>query len=209
LWCFVCLCVCVCVRIHMYIYIYMHATCSEIEKHTRTHPQLYKEKERKGGGERVARKSAIWTSRYKESARLDGVVCDKTPHISPSEIYSNPLRHPTFLLLMWCEVRQRQWTQRFTSVKPTRIRTMRIRVETERHHLSLSTQCHSMSCQGHMSNSASQLHGTWHRTQCKHAVLHRGRTNLPAAVSVNPSHPVPPWSSAGRGKKNVELTSWP
>jgi hypothetical protein len=157
--------------------------------------------------------SVIWTSRYKESARLDDVVCDKTPHISPSEIYSNPLRHPTFLLLMWCEVRQRQWTQRFTSVKPTRIRTMRIRVETERescrHHLSLSTQCHSMSCQGHMSNSASQLHGTWHRTPWKHVVLHRGRTNLPAAVSVNPSHPVPPWSSAGRGKKNVELTSWP
>jgi hypothetical protein len=71
----------------------MHETCSEIEKHTHTHPQLYKEKERKGGGECVARKS-------KESGRLDDVVCDKTPHISTSEIYSNPWRYPTFLLLM-------------------------------------------------------------------------------------------------------------
>jgi hypothetical protein len=31
------------------------------------------------------------------------VVCDKTTHISPSEIYST-WRHPTFLFLRWCEV---------------------------------------------------------------------------------------------------------
>ena len=71
---------------------------------------------------------------------------------------------------------------------------MRIRLETERescrHHLSQSTQCHTMSWQGHMSNSARQFHGTWHCTQCKHVGLHRDRTNLLAVVSVNPSDPV-------------------
>jgi hypothetical protein len=62
----------------------------------------------------------------------------------------------------------------FTSVKPTRIHTNantgrdRETVVSCRHHLSHSTQCHSMSCYKHMSNSDRQLHGTRHRTHSSH-----------------------------------------
>jgi hypothetical protein len=73
----VCVCVCVCVYICISVYICMRHAVRE----------------------RVTRKSVIWTSRYKENARLDDVVCDKTAHISPSEI--GGILH----FCSWCDVR--------------------------------------------------------------------------------------------------------